>query len=374
MKTNIKLNYSDIVIVPETISEITSRSECNPYDNDGFLPIIASCMSSVVSIENTYDFNKSGIRVVIPRNINLSKRLVFLSENYDNFVAFSLKEAREVFIDNIYNFEKRFGPYRICIDIANGHMKYLLDTVREIKEKWGEDVIIMAGNIANPNTYMEYVRAGVDYARCSIGTGGACITSSNTSIHYPIFSLLKEIYEIKKANNCKCKIIADGGIRGYGDIQKALIYADYVMCGSIFNKAIESAGTTLYKAFYWDIFGKKILNPFKTFVYYKREVPFHKYKETINLIKQGKVTVVKEFYGMASKKAQILINENNYTANALKTSEGLVKYQNVEYSIKDWAENECDYLKSAMSYTNSKDLESYKDSNWVKTNSLNYNK
>ena len=103
MKTNIKLNYSDIVIVPETISEITSRSECNPYDNDGFLPIIASCMSSVVSIENTYDFNKSGIRVVIPRNINLSKRLVFLSENYDNFVAFSLKEAREVFIDNIYN-------------------------------------------------------------------------------------------------------------------------------------------------------------------------------------------------------------------------------------------------------------------------------
>jgi hypothetical protein len=52
----------------------------------------------------------------------------------------------------------------------------------------------------------------------------------------------------------------------------------------------------------------------------------------------------------------------------------LVKYQNVEYSIKDWAENECDYLKSAMSYTNSKDLESYKDSNWVKTNSLNYNK
>lgn len=374
MREDIKLNYNDIVIVPETISDISSRSECDPYDNEGFLPIIASCMSSVVSIDNTYDFNQSGIRVVIPRTICLFKRIRFMIEDRNNFVAFSLKETEDIFIKGKYIDYDFQHPLKICIDIANGHMKSLINTIRNIKEKYGEKVVIMAGNIANPDTYLEYAKAGVDYARCSIGTGGACITSSNTAIHYPIFSLLKEIYNIKKSNNFKCKIIADGGIRGYGDIQKALIYADYVMCGSIFNKAIESAGKTLYKAFYWDVFGKKILNPFKTFNYYKREVPYYKYRNTIKLIKEGKVSVMKEFYGMASKKAQILINKGNKTTNALKTSEGLTKYQDVEYSIKDWAENERDYLKSAMSYTNSRTLEDYKDSKWVRVTNLNYNK
>ena len=51
------LNYDDIAIVPETISYISSRKECNPYDEDGFLPIFASCMTSVVSFENIKDFN-----------------------------------------------------------------------------------------------------------------------------------------------------------------------------------------------------------------------------------------------------------------------------------------------------------------------------
>ena len=58
----------------------------------------------------------------------------------------------------------------------------------------------------------------------------------------------------------------------------------------------------------------------------------------------------------------------------VKTSEGLVKYQKVEYDLKGWAENETDYLRSAMSYTNSKNLEEYKDTDWVRITSIRYNK
>lgn len=375
---DLKLNYDDITIVPEAVTDICSRSQCIPYDEDGYLPIFASCMSSVVSIENTVDFNAAKIRTVIPRSYPLDKRFDFLFENEGNFVAFSLNEAEKYFHEQSgiappSKFDEK-RPLRICIDLANGHMKCLLDLVKKIKSVYGKKVIIMTGNIANPETYKYYEEAGVDYCRVSIGTGNVCSTSSNTAIHFPVFSLLKEIYEVKKSIDGKCKIIADGGIHGFRDVQKALIYADYVMIGSLFNKAIESAGKTTYGTFYWNIRGKKIARPLKTLFYFGREVPKEKYGEVMSLIKQGKLTVWKELYGMSTKIAQSLINQaNSVETKKLKTAEGLLKYQKVEYNINGWAENETDYLRSAMSYTNSRNLDEYKESQWVQISKIVYN-
>lgn len=375
---DLKLNYDDITIVPEAVTDICSRSQCIPYDEDGYLPIFASCMSSVVSIENTGDFNAAKIRTVIPRSYPLEKRFDFLFKNEGNFVAFSLNETEKYFHEQSgiappSKFDEK-RPLRICIDLANGHMKCLLNLVKKIKSVYGKKVIIMTGNIANPETYKYYEEAGVDYCRVSIGTGNVCSTSSNTAIHFPVFSLLKEIYEVKKAIDGKCKIIADGGIHGFRDVQKALIYADYVMIGSLFNKAIESAGKTTYGTFYWNIRGKKIARPLKTLFYFGREVPKKKYGEVMSLIKQGKLTVWKELFGQSTKIAQALINNaNGNEVKKLKTSEGLFKYQKVEYSLAGWAENETDYLKSSMSYTNSHNLDEYKDSQWVQISKIVYN-
>lgn len=232
----------------------------------------------------------------------------------------------------------------------------------------------MTGNIANPETYRLYEEAGVDYVRVSIGTGNVCSTSSNTAIHYPVFSLLEEVYKVKKEIDGKCKIIADGGIHGFRDIQKALIYADYVMIGSLFNKAIESAGKTTYGTFYWNVRGKKIARPIKTLLYYGKEVPKEKYDKVFKLIKENKLTVWKENFGMSTKIAQGLINDaNGIETKKLKTSEGLLKHQKVEYTLMGWAENETDYLKSAMSYTNSGTLDEYKGSQWVQILKIAYN-
>ena len=56
---------------------------------------------------------------------------------------------------------------------------------------------------------------------------------------------------------------------------------------------------------------------------------------------------------MASKKAQTNIANGNGQKNVkLKTSEGKVLFQKVEYTLGSWVENETDYLRSAMSYTN----------------------
>ena len=77
---------------------------------------------------------------------------------------------------------------------------------------------------------------------------------------------------------------------------------------------------------------------------------------------------------MSTKIAQALIaSANTQDVKSLKTSEGLFKYQRVEYDIRGWAENETDFLRSAMSYTNSNTLEDYKDSQWVRITQIRYN-
>lgn len=376
MKDFIKLNYNDITIVPEVTTTISSRSECNPYDKDGYLPLFASCMSSVVSVENTPIFNENKVRVVIPRTYSYEMRKNILINDRVNFVAFSLNETRQLFSEEWLNpsIITDDETFNICIDLANGHMSSLIEVIKDIKSKFSNKVLIMTGNIANPKTYEVYNKAGVDFCRCSVGTGDGCITSSLTGIHYPVFSLLKEIYEVKKKVNGKCKIIADGGIRDYRDIQKALIYADYVMIGSVFNKAIESAGETRYGKFYWNFNGNKVYRPLKTLIYRNRKVKSEDYSKVMEKIKNNEVEVWKEYYGMASKRAQKLVNEGNHLNNKLKTSEGKVKYNKVEFSIKGWVENETDALRSAMSYTNSRTLEDFKNSKWVPILNIAYNR
>ena len=387
MSKQIKLGYEDITIVPETVSNIRHRSECslcNDYNNK--LPIFTAPMDNVVDLNCYEEFIGNNINVILPRTISLKKRVEYIFREYsDNsiFFALSLTEAQILFLNDILVCTPEQGLMveirkalndktfvcRICIDIANGHMSELLDTIKAIKEKYGEQVVIMSGNIANPKTYKEYEKVGCDFVRCNIGSGSRCTTSSNTGIHFGCFSLIKEIYEIKQKINGKCRIIADGGIKGYGDIQKALLYADYVMIGSLFNKAIDSAGTPTYGKSYWNIFGERVLNPFKTLLTYGKPIKPKDYKKVLKQVKEGKLDVWKEYYGMSTKIAQKKMNNGG----KLKTGEGKSQRQKVEYSIEQWVENEQDFLRSAMSYTNSKTLSEYKDSQWIQLAYRAYN-
>lgn len=313
-------SLKEITIIPTTISDIDSRSECNPYYGE-LLPLFTAPMSAVVGVNSWKDYMNNKINPIIPRNVSIEKRLNFLS-NTTMFVSFSLNEIQQQFIDKDYTDYN--GQFHILIDIANGNMKKMFDLVKQLKEKY-EDVVIMAGNIANPETYEEYCKAGIDYCRAGIGGGSGCNTSTFTGIHYPMGSLLKKCNIIKeKYKNLSVqnvglnptKIIADGGIKGYSDIIKCLaLGADYVMCGSIFAKMEESEGDII-KGFAED-----------------------KYKK---------------FYGMSTPKAQIELG-----GDGSKATEGNETIIPVEYTMKEWVDNFESYLKSAMSYCGKRTLEEF---------------
>lgn len=323
--SNIKLDWNDITIVPETISSISSRSKINPFNGDK-LPIFASPMDTVIDEKNYTNFLDLGINVCLPRHIkytDLKDDRVFYSYGLDEVISI---------LDN-----KGELPKRVLIDVANGHMLKLLETSKRIKEN--TNIELMVGNIANPETYRKYCEIGVDWIRVGIGGGSACTTSANVSIHYPMASLVNECYMISKEFDNPTKIVADGGFRNYSDIIKSLALGSHsVMLGGIFNKCLESCSENFIKI-------SPKLGP-------------SEYKEITNeeaneYFSEGG-EVYKYYRGMSTKEVQKFWNKKE-----LRTGEGITKYNKVEYTLEGWTENFIDYLKSAMSYTDSKTLEEF---------------
>ena len=98
MKDKIKYGYDDINIVPEISSSIEHRSECKlePF-------LFTAPMSSVVNLNNIWDFIGQGIIPIIPRNIPLVDRKFFMFSPLQNtspfFTALSLEEVKKVLIE-----------------------------------------------------------------------------------------------------------------------------------------------------------------------------------------------------------------------------------------------------------------------------------
>lgn len=365
-----KVGYelSDVNIVQADISFINHRAECNPYvkfpnmDND-FYPVIVSPMGAVTNEHNYKTWLNEKFMCVVPRTVDVEKRLEIM---YDAFASFSLNEAEDIlrFVDL-----KGRTAY-VCIDIAHGTMNRLYEVCKYLKHHYGQQMIIMTGNVANPNAYIYYADAGIDYLRACIGTGSRCTTSANVGVHYPTATLLdelrmeKERWEIDYGRPAPTKIIADGGIANFDDIQKCLaLGADLVMSGSIFAKSWEACGEVGYlhpdnlnvmdgipeKIYLEKIKGFEdvLIDLLKDYEKYKLEIA----QVTESLAKLRKRKPYREYYGMSTKRAQKETGGKGTT-----TAEGISRPIPVEYNINKWADNMKSFLVSVMSYTDSKTL------------------
>lgn len=317
---NIKFDFNDISIIPTIISNIKSRKDIKLLDINNKLPLFVSPMDTVIDENNYKTFLNLGFNVCIPRGI---KNVKFDDEC---FISYGLDEIDEI-IDN-----KLPLPKRVLIDVANAHSIRVFDCSKKIKENY--DIELMVGNIANPETYRIYAEIGVDYMRCGIGAGHACTTSANSSIHYPMASLITECNEIKQKNNYTTKIIADGGFKNYDDIIKSIgLGSDGVMLGNIINKSIESCAPN----------------------YIKRDEEYLSISldDALLFFNDG-IDIYKLFRGMSTKDVQ-----KKWGKKELITSEGIVKINKVEYTINGWVDNFKDYLKSAMSYQGYDDINNF---------------
>lgn len=325
---DLKFDYDDILIQPATVTHIDSRSEINIYDENGMLPIFTAPMLDVVSKDNIDVFFNNKIYGIYPRT-NWNKEYCFNGSGM-RFSAHSMDEFDYWFIQH----DMQTSTASILIDIANGHMSKLISLIKAAKKKYGERLTLMVGNVANPETYRILSDAGAQYVRMSIGSGNGCLTSENAAIGFPLGSLIAETHAIKCKINNPAKIIADGGIKKYADIIKALaLGADFVMIGGLLNKSLESAAPCL------DLPSEEgnVLSYEGALQHFNADMPIYK-----------------RFRGMSTKSAQAELG-----GTSLKTSEGTVSYKMVEYTLGGWVENFDHYLRSAMSYTDKRNLEDF---------------
>jgi len=350
----VKFDFDDIIITPAVMTTINSRFKDITLRSP--LPLFTAPMDTVVDLSNIEIFIDNNVNVVLPRTVAIDDYLRYVHNQstvrYQNvFISLGFEDIDKLF-EFFYEEYPPFGikqtktpviKYRllenqhICIDVANGHQIKVLEYAMKIKAV-RPDIVIMAGNIANPETYLQYAQSGaIDYVRLGIGNGGGCTTTKNGSIGYPMASLIHETYDVKEKYEADTKkagpsIIADGGMKDYSDILKSLaLGADNVMVGSIFNKSLESCGSNY-------LYAVRINKTLAKF-FYDKGFPVKKY-----------------FRGMSTKAAQKAMGKT-----VLKTSEGVVRYRKIEYHLSGWLENFEHYLRSAMSYTNSKTLDEFID-------------
>ena len=363
---SLKLNKTtyylkDVAVVQSPISYQLHRADVNPFTTTcgrKTLPIFVAPMASVTDEDNYKIWIDNKVTPVVPRSVmmrlNINQRLEIAKTT---FVSISLQEAVMLYEKNVFNDFKDNILY-ICIDIAHGTLSSLFKICYKIKTKY-DNIVIMSGNIANPDAYINYCRHGIDYVRCSIGTGSRCTSSANVSIAYGNATLLDEINNIRinirhniseyKHNNSpiftETKVIADGGIGWFDDIQKALaLGADYVMIGKLFAECNEACEPVYYAVSEDEYINGNKFTPSEML---KKEIDCPGCRE---LFKR-----YRNYAGMSTKQSQTITG-----GDGSKTSEGISKPVEVKHSVSKFLDNAESYLRSCMTYTNSKSLDDLK--------------
>jgi len=228
-------SFDDVLLVPQ-YSDIKSRSEVDLARRLGTeeysIPIITSPMDTVTGVEMAEVFGELGGLAVTHRYCSTEKQVAMTPSS-----AAAAVGVTGDFMERIHRLNHS-GVKTFCLDVAHGHHVLVERALKQIRDKYGADINIIAGNVATPKGYKSLSDWGADAVRVGIGGGSICSTRIQTGHGVPTFeSVLTCSYEDGAV------IIADGGIKTAGDIVKALAAgADFVMLGSMLAGTDQSPG------------------------------------------------------------------------------------------------------------------------------------
>ena len=134
----------------------------------------------------------------------------------------------------------------LVLDSAHGHSRGILEAVRLLKERYGERVQVIAGNVATGAGALALADAGADAVKVGIGPGSICTTRVVTGVGVPQITAVMEAAAALAGSDVP--LIADGGVKQTGDVAKALAAgAHTVMLGSMLAGTYEAPGEEIIK-------------------------------------------------------------------------------------------------------------------------------
>lgn len=153
------------------------------------------------------------------------------------------------------------GADILCIDSSEGYSEWQKDTLQWVRERYGDDVKIGAGNVVDAEGFRFLAEAGADFVKIGIGGGSICITREQKGIGRGQASAVIEVAaardEYYKETGIYIPICSDGGIVYDYHMTLALAMgADFIMLGRYFARFDESPTNKLnvngnYVKEYW---------------------------------------------------------------------------------------------------------------------------
>ena len=237
MEINQALTFDDVALVPQ-FNNVESRTQptLETWLTKNFkinIPILCANMDTTIGDEMADLLIKNGGIPIFHRFCSLQQQKDWVLKYKENcYISCGINNY-----DNIVQLLE-LGARGVCIDIAHGHSKVMIDLVKKIKTQFpNKDVI--AGNVCTATAVHDLYSAGADAIKCGVGPGSCCTTRMVTGFGVPQFTAILNCAKV--ARKLKIPLIADGGIRNSRDIVLALAAgASTVMIGGLFSKTIES--------------------------------------------------------------------------------------------------------------------------------------
>lgn len=175
-------------------------------------------------------------------------------QHKENPIELSNKVSKELLVGagiNTRDYAERVpalveaGVDVLCIDSSDGYSEWQYETLRWIREKYGDSVKVGAGNIVDAEGFRYLAEAGADFIKVGIGGGSICITREQKGIGRGQATAIIEVAaardEYFRETGIYVPICSDGGlVHDYHMTLAIAMGADFLMMGRYFARFDES--------------------------------------------------------------------------------------------------------------------------------------
>lgn len=239
------LTFDDVVLLPgyngiRSRNLVTTSVKIAGRTFD--IPIVSSNMDTVTGVAMAKLMASHGGLALLHRFVSIEDNVKMFKEAGDpKHVGISIGVGQ----DGMARAEALVaaGAEVICVDVAHGHSKEVNRTIRALRDKWKQNVLVIAGNVATYAGADYLAAAGADVIKVGIGSGSVCTTRMKTGYGVPQLTAIVECSKVDRS------LIADGGVRYPADAVKALAAgADLVMLGGMLSGTDETPGDVIERA------------------------------------------------------------------------------------------------------------------------------